>query len=318
MGVMPASDSVLDASHHVFMLAFDLVDAEIDLLPNQLGAALASPQVRAAIDKTLLDFMRTTPSADTGMMSEAEAKKFLAALEKNALGPLNKEVLDQISKTPEYKRLEQSLKAFERAAKSSALGAWVDRNSKTLIVVGVGLVVGTATMLYVTKTGGGAVDSVVGLLKDKNVKILEIGQFKLSAGLLEFKPDARVVGGRVTGSMDLQRVKVEVKIGVLAQGSDIQQVEGEAVLKSGPINLSLTGSDNFQKRQVNLGLNATYERGKFTIGVGAAYKDDQLSGVANVGYKTGIGTVDLKIDAAERKSGGTNYDAMLTLTIPIH
>jgi hypothetical protein len=313
---MADSDDVFDASHQLFVLAFQLVDSEIDLLPGQLDAALSSPQVQAAIEKTLLDFLRTTPSS-TDVMSGAEAEKLITALKKNVSGPLNKQVLDKIKATPEYKRLEKSLKAFEAAAKSSALGAWVDRNKGILYVVGAGLVVGTATVLYITKTGGSALDTALGPLKDHNFDILQIGKLKIGAGLWNFQPDARIFGARVTGSMDWERVKVDLKFGVLAEGPAIQQVEGEAVIKTGPINLNLTGAENFQKHQINLGFNANYERGKFTVGVGAVYKDELLTGVANAGYKTGIGTVGLKVDAGERKGGGTNYDALLMLTIPI-
>ena len=227
-------------------------------------------------------------------------------------------MLDKIKATPDYKRLEKSIAEFEAAAKSSALGAWVDRNENILYVVGAGLVVGTASVLYITKTGGGVLNTALGPLKSKKFDILKIGKLQIQAGLWDFQPDARVLGARVFGTMNWERVKVDLKFGVLAEGAAIQQVEGEAVVKSGPINLTLTGADNFKKHEVNLGFSANYEQGKFNIGVGAVYKDDLVTGTATAGYKTRVGTVGVKLDAGDQKGGGTKYDALLTLTIPIH
>jgi hypothetical protein len=220
--------------------------------------------------------------------------------------------------TPFYTRLEKSIAAFEAAAKSTALGAWVDRNKNVLYVVGAGLMVGTASALYITKTGGAVLDTALSPLQGKKFEVLQIGKLQIKAGLWEFKPDARVLGARVFGTMNWERVKLDLKFGVLAEGAAIQQVEGEAVVKSGPINLTLAGADNFQTHKVNLGFNATYEKGKINIGVGAMYKDDLVTGTATAGYKTRVGTVGVKLDAGDQKGGGMKYDALLTLSIPIH
>ena len=315
---MGSSDSdVIDATHQLFVLAFDLGESEFTALPSQIDKALASAPVQAAIEKTLIDFLNTTPSSDSGVMSTTEAKKLVGALDKGVSDPLSKAVLDKIKATPDYKRLEKSIKEFEAAAKSSALGAWVDRNEKILYVVGAGLVVGTASALYITKTGGGVLDTALSPLKGKKFDVLKIGKLQIQADLWNFKPDARVLGAHVFGTLNWERVKVDLKFGVLAEGAAIQQVEGEAVVKSGPINLTLTGADDFKKHEVNLGFSAKYERGKFNIGVGAAYKDDLVTGTATAGYKTRVGTVGVKLDAGDKKGGGTMYDALLTLSIPI-
>jgi hypothetical protein len=52
---MPEQVNVLDAAHQVFVLAFQLVETEIDRLPSQLGEALGSPPVQAAIEKAGVD-----------------------------------------------------------------------------------------------------------------------------------------------------------------------------------------------------------------------------------------------------------------------
>jgi hypothetical protein len=58
---------------------FEVVETQIEL-PDQLDRALASPPVQAAIEKTLIDFLRTTPTSDTGVMSGTEATKLVGAL----------------------------------------------------------------------------------------------------------------------------------------------------------------------------------------------------------------------------------------------
>ena len=40
---------VMDAAEQIFVLAFDLVDAEVENLPSQIETALTSPPVQAAI-----------------------------------------------------------------------------------------------------------------------------------------------------------------------------------------------------------------------------------------------------------------------------
>lgn len=61
----------------------------------------------------------------------------------------------------QFRELETSVEAFKKAAESSALGVWMDKNKKVLYVVGAALVVGTAGVLYVTKTGGSLVNKAV-------------------------------------------------------------------------------------------------------------------------------------------------------------
>jgi hypothetical protein len=315
---MPDADSdVLDAAHQIFVLAFDLADAEITRLPDQLNSALTSPLVQAAIEKTLLDFLKTTPAAGNTVMSGAEAQKLVTALEKGVGDPLSKELRDKIKATPEFKRLEKSIEAFKKAAASSTLGVWVDKNKNVLYVVGAALVVGTATALYVTKTGGALLNTALDPLKGKEFEVLQIGKLGMKAGLWDFKPDARVLGARVLGTVDWEKIKLDLKFGILAEGAVIQEVEGAAVLKSGAFSITMTGSDKIQAHQVNLGLNVGYEKGNFNLGVGAMYKDDALSGTANLFYKTKNVTYGLQGNIGEQKGGGMQYGAMFLVTIPI-
>jgi hypothetical protein len=66
---------------------------------------------------------------------------------------------------------------------------------------------------------------------------------------LEFKPDARVLGARVASSLQLEKVNVSLKLGVLAQGAQVQQATGEAMVKSGPVSVGLNAGTDRQASQ---------------------------------------------------------------------
>jgi hypothetical protein len=264
---------VLEATSEVVELSFELVGAEFSMLPEHLPKAINSPQVQAAIKKTLLDFAKTRSGKVDTVVSGAEAQKFIEKLAEDS----GKAVLDsmgqQVAKTEAYKRLEASLKSFQKAAASSSVGVWVSDNGTLLKVVGAMLIVGTGTVLYVTKTGGAVLDAALTPVEGKQFEVLTIGALKFNAGLWDFKPDARVLGGRVGMTAKWNKVELDLKVGILAEGPVIQQVEGAAVLKSGPIAINFTAGAKPQTNVVNLGLRADYKVNEsVTLGVGAFYK----------------------------------------------
>lgn len=313
----PKTD-VVDATHQVFVLAFDLADAEIGKLPEQVGAALTSPAVQEAIKKTLLDYAKSKSQTGTSVISGDDAKKLVEALGTGVKDAASKELIEKIKQTPEYKKLESGIEGFKKAAQSSTLGVWIDRNKNVLYIVGAALVVGTATVLYVTKTGGSLVNAAVDPLEGKQFEVLQVGKLKLKAGLWDFQPDARILGARVLGTMEWQKVSVELKFGVLAQGAEIQQAEGAAVVKAGALNVALTANAKPQTHVIDLGLRVGYQAGRFNLGLGAMYQDSALSGTASAQYKTKNAIFGLQANVGEQKGGGVQYGGLLTVTIPIH
>ncbi len=310
------------AAHQVIVLAFDLVDTEIAKIPGQLKTALESAQVKAAIEKTLLDFAKSRTDPNQTQITDAEATKLFAALGDGVKDAGSKAFLDQVKNTPEYKKLQSSIEDFKTAAGSSALGIWVDKNKNILYVVGAALVVGTSSVLYVTKTGGAGVDLVVSPLNGKKFDVVQLGKLKLQAELWEFKPDARILGARVFGTLEWQKVTIDLKFGLLAQAADVQKVEGAAVVKSGGFNLSLTGEGLPQTRVVNLGLKLDYKgtagNGKFNVGIGAMYQDQLMGGQLNAGYETKQGVnFGLSGNVGQQKGGGAQFGGLLTITIPL-
>jgi hypothetical protein len=287
---------MIDAANQVIVLAFDLADSEVTRLPNQIVKALESPLVQDSIKKTLMDFAKSRAKPGGAVISDDEARKLFGSLGTGVKDAASQELLNQIKKTPEFKKLEASLEGFKQAAASTSLGVWVDKNKNILYVVGAALVVGTVGVLYVTKTGGAMVDLAVDPLKGKKFEVLQIGRLKIAASVWDFKPDARLLGARVFGTLEWEKVKVDLKLGVLAEGAKIKEAEGEAVVKSGSFSVAVTGKTKPQVREVNLALKFSYDgvigNGKFNLGVGAIY------------------------NVHPQKSGGPEYGGMVTLTIP--
>src|ERR1051325_9974502 len=228
------------ATENLIVLAFDLLDAEILRAPNELKKALFSPQVQDSIRTTLLQFAKNRMGSQTDV-SNADGLKLLSDLGTGVGGGMSKALLDQIKASPEYKKLEAGVKTSEEAAKSSALGVWVDENKKVVYVIGAVLLAGGlagATALYVTKTGGPALNTVIDPIKGKEVEFLKVGVLSLKGGLWDFKPDARLLGGRVSATMKWEKISVELKFGILAKGAQVQEWDGSTVVKSGPVTLS--------------------------------------------------------------------------------
>src|SRR4029079_17391114 len=119
----------------------------------------------------------------------------------------------QVAKTDAFKRLEASLNMFKKAASSSSVGVWVSENGTLLKVVGAMLIVGSGTVLYVTKTGGAMLNTALAPIEGKEFQVLAIGALKFKAGLCDFQPDARILGGRVAASAKWNKVEIDLKLG---------------------------------------------------------------------------------------------------------
>jgi hypothetical protein len=310
---------MMNAAEQIFVLAFDLVDAEVEQLPDQLTTALTSPPVQAAIKKTLLDFAKSKSKPDATPVTADDSAKLLESLQKGVTDAATQRLRETIMKTPQYQRLDASLKAFEAAAKSSALGVWVDKNRKILYVVGAALVLGTGTVLYVTRTGLPLLDNALEPLKGKQFEILQIGTLNIKASLWDFKPDARILGARIVGTADWQSIKLELRFGVLSADAKVQQAEGSAVVRSGAFSLGFTGSTKMEKDKnlVNLALNVGYQKGKFDLKLGAKYSDDLVAGTASLNYKLKQASIGAQANVGEKAGGGTAYGGLLTISIPI-
>lgn len=316
-----STTGVLEATHHTIILAFDLVDSEVEVLPGQALKAITSTEVQESIKKTLQQFAASKAKSGTTVVSPDETKKLLEALQGGITDAATQKLLDDIKKTPQFKNLEESLKSFEKAVKASNFGMWVDRNKMVLYIVGAALVVGGGTTLYITKTGGPIIQTPIDQLKGKSFEVLQIGTFKLKAELWEFKPDARLMGAKIEMVKDWKRVSVDLKFGILAEGAKVQEVQGEAIVKSGPIKFTASADVKPYDQKINLGLKMNYDKSfgmdKFSLSLGAIYQDQNTKGTLGAQYQFNKGpTIGLDGNIGV-DSGKPAFGGMLTFSIPI-
>lgn len=287
----PSSQSIIDGTSNTIILAFDLVGSQIPKLPSELADALNRSDVKTAIESVLTKFALAKQQTSTTTMTDQEAGQLAQAL-LTASGPkLADAMLDQLKKTPEYKKLEQSMNDLQDTLKTSPLGVWVDRNQMVLYVVGAGLALGGATALYVTKTGGPMVNLPMSQLTGKSVQFFKVGRFSMSGKALAFQPDTRTLGTALAGTAKWERLQVTLQLGVIATGTDVKEVNGQAIFKTQDIDVFVTGAAQPAKKTVNLGLSVGIKSGTLagplTIGVSAVVKDGKADqGQLNASLKT--------------------------------
>jgi len=312
---------VLDAAAEVVILAFDLAEGTVQKSPRLLADALQSGPVQEAVKKTLLDYAKSKAKPDAKPATGEEGRKLLESLGSGIQDAGSNAMLNEIKKSPAYKRLEKGVTRFKDVASKSPLGVWVDENKNILYIVGAGLIVGASSVLYVTRTGGQPVKTIVDFLKEKEIQVLQVGTFRFKASLWDFQPDARVLGARIVTAKQWEKVSLELKLGVLAREVDVEQVDGSVVLKSGPVTVNGNTSIKPVTQQVDLGLRLDYSgrlnRGQFNIGVGAIYKDEQLNASLKASLKSGRTAVGLEANAGPDKNGAVQYGGLLTLSVDL-
>lgn len=304
-----------DAISQVVIVAFDLPKKQIASLPRLLNESLQSDKVQQAIREGLQTFALKKVASGTTAVTDAEAKQLLGLLEKVG-EKAGDAASEQVKKSPEYKRLEQKIQALEKTLACSPMGVWVDNNQGLLLVVGIGVAFGSAAALYLTKTGGPVVDLPISLLKEKPMQFFKVGGFTLKGQLLEFEPKKQTLGAGLLATQKWEKVELSFKIGVIAAGEHVKEVNGQAVVKSNDFSITVDGAAKPEEKKVNLGLGLGFTSsslpGPLKISLGATVTDGQLSaGTLNASLKTGAGTFGL-----EGKTGSDETRALATFTIP--
>ena len=296
----PPTANLGDATTQVIALTFELAEHEIENFDTLLQNSLNQPQVREAISSALTTFIsqRMASGASTSNMNGKDAADLVKALQSAAGAKAGDAVAQQIKNDPQYKKLEQAIKNFENAAKTSPMGVWVDKNQGVVVVVGLALVVGGAAALWVTKTSGATLDKGLDAIVNNQVQIFKIGKFSVSGQGLAFQPDTHTIGAALTATEKFQQVQISVKFGVVAAGSQVQKVDGAVVVKTGDATVTVTGTGTAgtpatatappTPKKVNLGLTFGVDKGSlssFKFGAGAIITDGKLSGGSvNAGF----------------------------------
>ncbi len=297
----PAPASNLDAATtQVIVLAFDLVGQQAANLPTLIEKSLGDKKVQDAIESTLETFaLKQNTAIMTNTLTAKDAQDLMAAIVSGAGGKAGDAALNQIKTSPAYKSLEQAIKDFQAAAKTTPMGVWVDKNQGILFVTGIALVVGGAAALYATKTGGTVVNAVVGQIKNKPFQVYKVGKFMLQGQLSQFQPDKRQLGAGVIATEKWQQLQVSVGFGIVASGPQVQQVSGQVIVKSGDVSVTGSATDTIATRKVELHLSVDVDSGglsPFKFGVGAVITDGKATGGSVDGsYKTNVGDFGVKV-----------------------
>lgn len=304
-----------DAVSQVVIVAFDLVGEEAKNLPTLLNTSLQSKAVQDAIREGLQTFAMKKVASGSTAVSDQEAKDLLGLLEKVA-GKAGDQIAEEIKKSAEYKRLEAKIKGLEKALATSPMGVWVDRHQKLVFVVGIGVAFGSAAAVFLTKTGGPVVDLPIGLLKEKPMQIFKVGGFTLKGQLLDFDPKKEILGAGIIATQKWEKVELTFKIGVIAAGDHVKEVNGQAIVKSNDFSITVKGDAKPEEKKINLGLGLGFTSsslpGPLNISLGAVITDGKATdGTLKASMKLGPGTVGL-----EGSTGSTDTRGLATFAIP--
>jgi hypothetical protein len=288
-----------DATTQVIVLAFDLVGQQAANLPTLVERSLSDKKVQDAIESTLETFaLKHNTAIMTNSLTPKDAQDLMSAIISSTGGKAGDAALTQIKNSSAYKSLEKAVQDFQAAAKTTPMGVWVDKSQGVLFVTGVALVVGGAAALFATKTGGTVVNAVVGQIKNKPIQVFKVGKFTMQGQLLQFQPDKRQLGLGVIATEKWQQLQVSVGFGVVATGSQVQQVSGQVIVKSGDISVTGSATDTIATKKVELHLSVDVDKGPmspFRIGVGAIITDGKATGgELDASLKTGAGDFGLK------------------------
>jgi hypothetical protein len=304
-----------DALSQVVIVAFDFAGTETKNLPALLSNSLQSESVQQAIREGMQTFAMKKVASGTTEVTDAETKELLGLLEKVG-GKVGDQISDEIKKSSQYKRLEDKIKALEKTLSCSPMGVWVDNNKGLVLVVGIGVAFGSAAALFLTKTGGPVVDLPIGLLKEKPFQLFKVGGFTMKGQLLEFKPDKQVLGAGILATQKWEKVELSFKIGIIASGEHVKEVNGQAVVKSNDFSITVNGAAKPEEKKINLGLGLGFRSsslpGPLNISVGAVVTDGQVTGGnLQASMKTSAGTF-----AVNGSTSGSETRALATFTVP--
>ena len=69
-----------------------------------------------------------------------------------------------------------------------------------------------------------------------------VGGFTLKGQLLEFEPKKQTLGAGLLATQKWEKVELSFKIGVIAAGEHVKEVNGQAVVKSNDFSITVDGA----------------------------------------------------------------------------
>jgi hypothetical protein len=123
-----------------------------------------------------------------------------------------------------------------------------------------------------------------------------------------FQLFCRILGAGVAATEKWQQLQVSVGLGVIAAGPQVQQVNGQIVLKTKDVNIGVTASDSLATKKIGLGLSFGFHQGALSplkVDVGAVITDGKATGgTLDASLKTPYGDFGLKGQDENKKIQG--------------
>lgn len=267
------------------LLAFDLLDSEIARSPERIIQTFKNPALLKAAENAVLSFAKSRSPTASSQLTTEEIGKLQSSIVNGVKTAATDAYLKQIKESSKFKALEKQLKNFEDAAKSSAIGVWVDHNKGILYVVGAVLAVGSGVALYITKPSGTIYGMGIRELEKLKFEVLKVGALKLGVSGLIFDPTAERYGGKVTGKLEWEQLKIDLSLQIVTANLKAPEITSEVGVKYGVISLTATNKVDLTKPKVDLTLRLSANKDRFGLSVAANIKDDNVTGSASASYK---------------------------------
>ena len=283
-------DNMSDAFGGLVVLAFDLFDSEVARTPERLIQTFKNPALLKAAENAILSFAKSRSPTASSQLTPEEIGKLQSSIVGGVKTAATEAYLKQIKESSKFKALEKQLKNFEDAAKSSAIGVWVDHNKGILYVVGAVLAVGAGVALYITKPSGTIYGMGIRELEKLKFEVLKVGTLKsgqvsLGIGNIIFDPTAERYGGKVTGKIAWEQLKIDLSLQIVTANAKAPEITSEVGLKYGVISLTAANKVDLTKPKVDLTLRLSANKDRFGLSVAANIKDDNVTGSASASYK---------------------------------
>ena len=281
------------------LLAFDLLDSEIARSPERIIQTFKNPALLKAAENAVLSFAKSRSPTASSQLTPEEIGKLQSSVVDGVKTAATEAYLKQIKESSKFKALEKQLKNFEDAAKSSAVGVWVDHNKGILYVVGAVLAVGAGVALYITKPSGTIYGMGIRELEKLKFEVLKVGALKLGVGGLVFDPTAERFGGKVTGKLEWEQLKIDLSLQIVTANLKAPEITSEVGLKYGVISLTAANRLDLTQPKVDLTLRLSANKDRFGLSVAAKIKDDNVTGSASASYRVAE-SLKLGVDLSRR------------------
>lgn len=281
------------------LLAFDLLNSEIARSPERIVQTFKNPALLKAAENAVLSFAKSRSPTASSQLTPEEIGKLQSSVVDGVKTAATDAYLKQIKELSKFKALEKQLKNFEDAAKSSAVGVWVDHNKGILYVVGAVLAVGAGVALYITKPSGTIYGMGIRELEKLKFEVLKVGALKLGVGGLVFDPTAERFGGKVTGKLEWEQLKIDLSLQIVTANLKAPEITSEVGLKYGVISLTAANKLDLTQPKVDLTLRLSANKDRFGLSVAANIKDDNVTGSASASYRVAE-SLKLGVDLSRR------------------